>query len=80
MYSMSFRLSFPPPYVQQVDSSISWLYDELDVQVNVEAMYHKVSYSLMNYIHSGATGFLAAFHIQYEEVLFILSWYDQVFV
>ncbi|XP_037036162.1 sphingomyelin phosphodiesterase isoform X3 [Bradysia coprophila] len=24
--------SFPPPYVQQVDSSISWLYDELDVQ------------------------------------------------
>ncbi|XP_049295450.1 sphingomyelin phosphodiesterase isoform X1 [Anopheles funestus] len=24
--------SFPPPYVQQVDSSIAWLYDELDVQ------------------------------------------------
>ncbi|XP_021710800.1 sphingomyelin phosphodiesterase isoform X1 [Aedes aegypti] len=24
--------SFPPPYVQQVDSSISWLYDELDIQ------------------------------------------------
>ncbi|KAL5287221.1 SMPD1 family protein [Megaselia abdita] len=24
--------SFPPPYVQQVDSSISWLYDELDNQ------------------------------------------------
>ncbi|XP_034650658.1 sphingomyelin phosphodiesterase isoform X1 [Drosophila subobscura] len=24
--------SFPPPYVNQVDISISWLYDELDVQ------------------------------------------------
>lgn len=24
--------SFPPPYVKQVDSSIAWLYDELDVQ------------------------------------------------
>lgn len=24
--------SFPPPYVQQVDSSIAWLYDELDLQ------------------------------------------------
>lgn len=24
--------SFPPPYVQQTDSSISWLYDELDIQ------------------------------------------------
>lgn len=24
--------SFPPPYVNQVDNSISWLYDELDVQ------------------------------------------------
>lgn len=24
--------SFPPPYVKQVDQSISWLYDELDVQ------------------------------------------------
>ncbi|XP_055686380.1 sphingomyelin phosphodiesterase isoform X1 [Lutzomyia longipalpis] len=24
--------SFPPPYVNQVDTSIAWLYDELDVQ------------------------------------------------
>lgn len=24
------RFSFPPPYVEQKDSSISWLYDELD--------------------------------------------------
>lgn len=26
-----FSGSFPPPYVQQPDASISWLYDELDV-------------------------------------------------
>ncbi|CAO1430795.1 unnamed protein product, partial [Diamesa tonsa] len=24
--------SFPPPYVKQVDSSIAWLYDELDIE------------------------------------------------
>lgn len=27
-----FFYSFPPPYVQQADTSIAWLYDELDVQ------------------------------------------------
>lgn len=29
--TLPFNTSFPPPFVQQVDSSISWLYDELDV-------------------------------------------------
>lgn len=72
--------SFPPPYVQQVDSSISWLYDELDVQVNETRILSMSIPTKQTFtIRSGETGFPAAFHTRFAGVLFIPFWCVPVF-